>query len=221
MGILKIKGLSYTGAGVLIVEDYYTKNGTVEQCIVVARNTSSGLYSDFGGGYSAKDKTLEQTAHKELREESRNLYNIDPKHMKYYVDIPGQSNNGPPASFYRAFLVKINGTSRKYFNYNKNLIDTLHLRGTTVPHSWRETDDIAHIPIKYIDFNSTGFRGKIILKDIDGRDIVLHGRVKKILNYAQSIMSVLINSNPIARRKNITIHQSRRWTNKTYSFYAN
>lgn len=217
MGILKIKGNRYTGAGVLIIEDYYTKNGTIEPCIVVARNASSGLYSDFGGGYSDRDKTLEQTAHKELREESNNLYNINPKHMKYYVDIPGQSSSNVP-TFYRAFLIKINGTSRKYFNYNKKLIDTLYQHGIAVPHSWRETDDIAHVPIKNIDFNLTSVRGKIILKDIDSRVIVLHGRVKKIINYAQSIISKLIITNPIAQRRNIIIHRSKRWTNKTYSF---
>ena len=56
----------YSGAGVLIIEDYH-KNNIIEPCILLVRNRKTQLYSDFGGGYEPKHKTLKITASIELR----------------------------------------------------------------------------------------------------------------------------------------------------------
>lgn len=213
MGILKKKGLTYTGAGVLIVEDYYTTKGTIEPCVLFVRNKASGLYMDFGGSYETKHGSLSMTAHSELREESRNLFNIGQTHMKQYVDIPAGKG-----TFYRIYLIKINGISKKYFNFNKKLMDTLHAKGQIVPRAWRETDQIAHVPINLINFSKLGVRGTVILKDIDNKPVTLHGRAKRVLYHSQATILNLIKTQPMARKKDITVHRSNSWTSGTYSY---
>jgi hypothetical protein len=206
-------GFHFSGAGALIVEDYYKKNGTIEPCIVLVRNKASGIYSDFGGTYGAKHGDLKVTAAAELREESRNLFNINPRHLVSHVDIPAGTHK-----FYRAYVVKINGISRKYFKHNASLMDKMKASGQAVPRSWRETDDITHIPIKNIHMNRLGMRGTIVLKDIDNRSITLHGRAKRVIYHAQAILFNTTKMNPINKGKDMIIHQSNSWTNKTYSY---
>lgn len=223
MGVYTEGDKHYSGAGVLIVEDYYMKDGEVVPCIILVKNKASGEYSDFGGSYEKKHISLKETASKELQEESRNLFVIDPKFMTNYVDIPAFSNN-----FYRVYLLKINGANRKYFLHNKNLIDTAHQNDTHVPRSWRETSDIAHIPIKNIDYDKLAVRGKITVQDINGKDIIFSGRIKKIIRNTKLYIEKLVNENPIAKRNNIVIHKteldfdkSESWTNMTYSYVLN
>lgn len=213
MGIFQKNGLTYTGAGVLIVEDYYTKTGIIEPCVLLVRNKASGLYTDFGGSYETKHGMLQVTARTELREESRNLFNISQSHMDQHVDIPAGKD-----TFYRSYIVKINGVSRKYFDYNRKLMDELYAKGQKVPRCWRETDQIAHIPIKHINFNRLGAHGSIVLQDVDGRSIKLHGRAKRVLYYAQATIFNVISMLPIAKKKDVMIHRSNSWTNGTYSY---
>ena len=217
----KENGLTYSGAGVMVIEEYYTKTGKIEPCILLVKNGASGLFTDFGGSYEKKHANLKVTAHNELREESRNLFNISEKYFKKYVDIPVGTGN----QFYRVYIIKINGISRKYFNHNKNLIDKYHdaalKRGTQekhIPRSWRETIDIVHIPFQNINFNLLGARGHIILTDIDGKRIDLHGRAKRCIYYSQATLYNVIKDKPIARKRNIKIHKSNSWTNGTYTY---
>lgn len=213
MGIYTENDLNYSGAGVIVIEDYYRKNGTVEPCIVLVKNKASGEYTDFGGSYEQKHNFLQETASIELREESRNLLNVSSRFMTDKIDMPAFNNQ-----FYRVYLLKINGISRKYFLHNCRLIDTLYLKGTKVPRSWRETSDIAHIPIKNIDFNKLGVRGKIILQDVDGRSINLGGRTKRAIYHAKSAIDKMIKHNPIAKRRDMIKYKSNSWADKTYSY---
>lgn len=211
MTIYEEKGLMYSGAGVLIIEDYYKKNGTKIPCILLARNKASQKFMDFGGSYEKKDNSLKETAHNELREESRNLFNIDQKYFVNYVDIPAGQY------YYRVYLLKINGTSRKYYDHNKRLLD--NNTKIYIPRMWRETDMIAHIPLKNIDFNKLNIRGTIILKDINDNPVILHGRTKAAIYYARNKIEKIIKSHPIATRKDLIIHKSKKFTNGTYSFH--
>jgi hypothetical protein len=213
MGIYTEEEIDYSGSGVLIIEDYYKKNGNVEPCIILVRNKASGEYTDFGGSYELKHGSLQETASIELREESRNLFNIDPKFMTNEIDMHAFNNQ-----YYRIYLLKVNGVSRKYFLHNSKLIDSLHQKGIKIPRSWRETDDIVHIPIKNIDFDTLGARGKIILQDIEGNNIKLGGRTKKVIHYTKNTIINMINQNPTAKRKDMIVHKSTNWTNMTYSY---
>src|ERR1700679_3407499 len=121
MGVFKENRLTYTGAGVLVIEDYYTKKGTRETCLILVRNKASNLYTDFGGSYENKHGSLQITAQSELREESRNIFNVARHHLKNYVDIMTGKDN---ELYYRVFVIKINGISRKYFDHNVRVIDS-------------------------------------------------------------------------------------------------
>lgn len=206
-------GRSYSGAGVLIVEDYYKKDGTIEPCIVLVRNKASGEYTEFGGSYERKHGSLEKTAYAELREESRNLFNIDTGYLNKYVDI-----NAGADTFYRAYIIKLNGISRKYYLYNMKQIDLLYKRGVKISRVWRETDDLVHVPISNINFEKLGIRGKVILRDIDNRVISIRGRIKKVLRDGQTIISDIIHEKSIGKRKDMIRNTSIDWTNGTYSF---
>lgn len=219
MGIYVENNITYSGAGVLIIEDYYNRDGTVEPCIILVRNKASGEYTDFGGAYEKKHGSLQITAIKELREESLNLFNIS---IRFFINnINGIDNIDIPAPnnhFYRLYILKINGVSRKYFLHNNKLIDTIHQKGVHIPRYWRETDDISHIPINNIDFTNLDKRGKIILQDINGRNITINGRIKRGLHYGRKIIMKQIKQQPIAKRSDIIKYRSTDWLNNTYSY---
>ena len=204
MGILNKNGLIYTGAGVLIIEDYYTKNGMIEPCIVLVRNKTSKLYMDFGGSYEDNHGDLKTTACKELQEESRNLININKKYLKHYVNIPAGNIKKQP-TFYRLYIIKINGICRKYFDYNKKIIDNMYYSSNKkIPRYWRETDKIAHIPIKNIHFAKLGIRGYNIISDINGHNIKLIRRTKNVLYVSESMIHNIVKTKPIAKKENIS-----------------
>lgn len=215
MGIYKNKsGLTYSGSGVLIVEDYYHKNGRIIPCVILVRNKATHLYGDFGGTYEKKHKTLKITAYTELREESRNLLNISPEFMNIYVDVPTPSKH-----FYRIYMLKINGINRKYFKLNVKKIDNLQYNmGKKVPKYWRETDDIVHVPIQNIDFPLLGKRGVVKVYDISNKKITLSRRIKKVLYYSQTQIYNTLKLKPVAKKNNMTKYISNDYTNDTYSF---
>jgi len=216
MGIYIDNNITYSGAGALIVEDYYKRDGTIEPCIILVKNKASGEYTDFGGGYEKKHGSLQITALKELREESRNLFNIAPRFFtdNNSVDLPAPSDH-----FYKLYILKINGVSRKYFLHNSRLLDMLHQKNIIhIPRYWRETDDISHIPIKNIDFKKMDKRGKIILQDVDGKSIIISGRIKKGLHYGKQTILRQLKQQPIARRRDLNKYKSTDWLNNTYSY---
>lgn len=206
-------GKKYSGSGVLIIEDYYKKNGKIEPCIILVRNKASGEYTEFGGYYEKKHGSLEKTAVTELREESCNLFDINTKYLDDHIDIMANKN-----TFYRTYLIKINGVSRKYYLRNVKLIESLYRKGIKISHAWKETNDMVHIPIKNINFKKLGERGKIILKDIEGRDIIIRSRIKKVLYSIQSIIYDLVKSKSIAKRKEMKLIKSNDIMNGFYSF---
>jgi hypothetical protein len=214
MGMLHKNGLIYTGAGVLVIEDYYTKDGDIEPCIVLVRNKSSKLYMDFGGSYENSHDELKTTAVTELREESRNLININKKYLKHYANIPAGNINKQP-TFYRSYIIKINGICKKYFDHNRKLIDKLMLNA---PKKWKETDRLVHIPIRNINFSKLGIKGQNRLSDINGKIIELTRRTKNILYTSESMIHNIIKTKPIAKKSNIIIIKSNNFLNMTYSF---
>lgn len=214
MTVYRKGGRTYSGAGVLVVENYYMKNGTIEPCVILVKNRASTVFMDFGGSYERKHHDLKETAHVELREESVNLFNIDKRHLTTHVDIPADGNN-----LYRVHIIRIDGVSRKYFRHNKRLVDSFHAKGMKVPRAWRETEDITHVPLRNINFNLLGVRGQIVLKDIDGNSVPIHGRTKRCLYYSQATIYNVLKQRPLAKKRDITIHRSPRWTDKTYTYH--
>src|SRR2546428_13874636 len=98
----------HSGAGALIVEDYFDKKGWKTPCLVLGKDRKTGKYSDFGGKLH---KTLEGTAKLELQQETADLVNIDQSYFTVYVDIP----TGNPHLKYRGYILKVNGIRRRDF----------------------------------------------------------------------------------------------------------
>lgn len=212
--IMAIYKGKYSGAGTLIIEDYYTKNGYAEPCIILGRSVFSGLFSDFGGRYEHKHKNLKKTASTELREESANLFNISTKYFDTYVDI--RSGN----YYYRLYLLKINGASRMLFNHNINVFNSMRMHGIRVPRCWMEVDMIVHIPLRNINFSYLAQKGQVYVYDIDNKQIPLSGRTKYAIYSAQILIYNVIHARPVVNKNNIITHVSSCFTNGTYSFYA-
>jgi len=212
----------FSGSGVIIIEDYVKKDGTIEPCIILARNKSSKIYNDFGGGIDSRylkkhslNESIILTAIKELREESRNLIMVRKDMLKTYIDInTGKKNTN---DFYRGFFIKINGINRKYFVKNMKIID----KNKSIPKYWKETDSITHIPIKNIDFDKLEKRGKIHLIDIYGNDIPIHGRVKRLLYYGKPHITKVSKQKSYLTRHDMILNNTDgidRSMNQTYSF---
>lgn len=207
MGIYEdINHKLFSGAGVLVIGEYKNK-----LCVMLTRNKSSHKYSDFGGAYETRHKTLEETAHRELREESRNLFNISFDKFDKYVDIPAGTRY-----FYRVFIIKINDVDQKYFKHNREIIDK-----SNAPRYWKETDRITWIPIENLtkDSQILDKRGDIKVKDINDESIIIHVRAKKAIAYfIEKFGNNLKSIKVIANKSNLIIHDSSVFHNKTYSF---
>ncbi len=205
MGKIYVDGKYVSGAGVIVIEDYKRKDGTMESCVILGRNKASRKYADFGGSYEKKHGNIASTGSSELREESRNLLRVCPRYLKKYCDIEGHNSE-----YYRCYFVKINGISRKYFCHNMNLIDK-----NNAPRCWRETDNIAHVPITHL--NITQHRN--IVLDINGMPIVIGTRVKKIFKCCLSMINAFAKKRPLITRNNMVHDNSMSFLSGTLSFY--
>lgn len=195
MGIYTEKGRSYSGSGVLIVEDYRKGDETIP-CVLVVRNRASHNVSDFGGGYAKKHKKIEVTASEELQEESRNLIRVSPAKIKSSrsFDIEGTRD-----TYYRVYVIKTQNVASKYFDLNKEVIDS----DPNSTRQWKETDKIHHIPIANIKFDKLLDRQKIIVRDIHGEEVVLHMRLRKALHVGQNDILKVLKEDPIFTKNDL------------------
>ncbi len=179
-----------SGAGAIIVEKYIMKNsGQPVYCIVLAKNKCSGEYSDFGGSYETKHISPQNTAKMELREESRNLLNINIQYFNNYYDIPAGKY------VYRVFLLKINNIRRKMYAWNMRVM-TKH---RNIMHRWDETCDITHVPISNLRVDVYS-HGKIYTKDVYNRNICISGRTSKALRIGYKNILNTINYVPLKKK---------------------
>lgn len=195
--IINIDGKDFSGSGVLIIEKYI-KNKNKIPSIVLVRNNSSKLFSDFGGTHEKKHKTLETTASNELNEESRNLIDINPKILskKEYIDIIANKKRN---IYYRIYIVRVDGICRKYYHHNKEVIDD-----SDAKKYFKETDDITHIPLDNINFdNIKNLSGSI--KDIYDNDIKLNMRVRNILSNAHDTIVSVMKSDALANQSDFDL----------------
>lgn len=216
MGVFYDDDKKYSGAGALVIEDYYRRDGSIEPCIILVRNTASNTYTDFGGTYEAKHKTLEVTASTELLEESGNLIYVAPHIVNKLKSIDLDVSDG---TLYKSYIIKINGISKKHYHHNLKIMNNAMKHGFHIPRYWRETNDICHIPIKNINFSNLTNRGKISLIDIDGKQVLIQGRVKYVLFNVKSVILEKIRDS--ALKTKMIINNSDDWKNGTYTFILN
>jgi len=155
----------YTGAGVIIIEQYKNKDKTRDEpAIILFKGTGSQKYNDLGGSIDKKDDTgkypLATTAAREAFEESRGLIKFTkPTHIgPLFID----------KKKYRGHIVAIKPGSLKTEDYQSNRDKLDKKQG--IPHIWKETDEIARFYISDLVSKGIFKRGsKRTLNDADGR----------------------------------------------------
>lgn len=203
MGIYvdKVSGHQITGAGILIVEEYWTMHNKKSYTVLVAQNRASNSLCDFGGGYEAlKHSDIRNTASAELLEESRNLIDIeadDLKNTKYFDIIASESKR----DYYRVYVIKANNIASKYFNYNKKIIDSNSLS----KRAWKETSSIHHIPLDSIDFERILDHKSVYLTDVRGVKSKAHMRLRKILANVgrDNLIDIIENTKPAVTKNDL------------------
>jgi hypothetical protein len=170
-----------TGAGVLLIEFI---DGKPENMILCSEYYKGKLIAaDFGGKVDpGHDEYI--TVSKELREESRNLFNINLNIFKLCKNI----KVGPHDKdwVYSSFILPIE-THRyaRHFRSNKTKIESYHNDPKTgaVLHYWRETHNL--IRFRITDLFTMIASSIVVCLDIDGRKWEIRNRtigiLKKIL----------------------------------------
>ena len=182
--ILEVDDKKYNSAGVLIISKY-----SGQECIILFKSSlfvPSGInkgkyYCDIpGGGIDIIDSSLEETASRELFEESKKLFSISQKNLKLakdnesFLELPGRRLSGKrKAGLFACFVCKLPFVSTKIYNKNKDI-----LKKIKVSHVYYETSEIIRIPISNI---------KEYFKDKKLSDIKKQCEIKDVNNTVQYI----------------------------------
>ena len=179
-----------SGAGVILVENYYNNyndkmhKGTVatgprgsdiqSYAFVLFRDVHTRKYSDGGGGVDASDITLENTAVRELKEESCNLFRL---HSSTLVDKAIKVKHYD----YSGYFLRIYNPGNTFtadYTYNYNLIRSRLPR----PHAWLETDAICRVYIGQLLLSDVlSARGDLITLDSLFNPITIDGKTKALI----------------------------------------
>jgi hypothetical protein len=203
----------FTGSGVLLVENYRSCDNETIPSVLVALNRSSNVLMDFGGGYSKKHGRISQTASDELLEESRNLIDVSADFLEKskYFDIRASANR---EEYYRVYVIKVRNIASKYYNYNKQLIDS----NKDTKYQWRETSSIHHIPLSSIDFHTLLDRKTVMLTDVHNNTFKTHMRLRKAMAIGKSIFTDVLESIPAVSNSDLIIETNPGFLKGTYSF---
>ena len=146
----------YNSAGVLIINKYANKD-----CVVFfksSRPVPSGVnkghfYCDIpGGGIDINDNSLEETASRELFEESKKLLSISKNNLAYmkesgsFLELPGRRLSGKrKIGLFACYICKLAYVNNKIYNMNKEILKKVKLNNV-----YYETIDVIRFPIENI-----------------------------------------------------------------------
>ena len=178
-----------TGAGVMLIENYFGKAS-----VILIRNIHTNMYEIPGGTIdqlsSGQHETPEVAAFRELKEETLGLFTLNSvKCMPYtsssYINTQRPSSGILQTKWYKIFILYISGPNNiiegKNYYKNKNIIDSYlkaHPTQRGLFSGYTETDNFIRVYLDDFyknggmsaqgDFNTTDARGNII--KICGRD---------------------------------------------------
>ena len=209
-------------SGVTLIENYKNKKGRNEYAIILFRNKRSQMYTD-AGGFKQANKTINESASEELKEESCNTFRISSRLLTTSVMVRQ----------YKGFLVYIEGPINnnqhpiysKYYKFNQNLLTNNKL----TPYSFKETDDLTRFYIS--DLFKNGIltaRGNFICRDANGKTRSIDGRAKAIIREAISKQIINISANKIninLPKIKLKLHKkyvspNRTFLNNTITYYT-
>ena len=154
--LLIIEERKYNSAGVLIINKYMNKDCVVlfKSALPIPSGVNKGMfYCDIpGGGIDVKDDSLEETASRELYEESKKLLSISKTKLAEvrkndsFFDLPGRRLSGKrKAGLFACFVCRLSNVSTKYYNLNREL-----LKKVKIDKVFYETIEVVKIPINNI-----------------------------------------------------------------------
>jgi len=182
--ILEENDKKYNSAGVLIINKY-----SGQDCIILFKSSlyvPSGInkgkyYCDIpGGGIDIMDTSIEDTASRELFEESKKLLLISQKNLKLakdsnsFLELPGRRLSGKrKAGLFACFVCRLLNVKSKIYNKNKDILKKIKMS-----HVYYETSELIRIPINNI---------REYFKDIKLSDIKKPCEIKDVNNVVQYI----------------------------------
>jgi hypothetical protein len=196
-----------SGSGVIFIE----KNGNTPTILLI--RTNRGTYEDMGGELDgnilrADANTIQYNAIKEVLEESQNLFVFNTINLErqiggqnLFVDIPDINNN----SFYRCYIVVINGTSTydvsQFFNQNKLMIAN---RNGYQSSDWKESVDLKRFSLQSIKnvLSVNSGMGGITCNDVNNMSCTIRDRTANCLRTLLNNSSLFTTAynNPINAR---------------------
>lgn len=179
---------NFTGAGIIILEDYNNNKGRQEPAVILFKNSHMLAYADLGGHIDNDDlkskNPLMKTATREAFEESCGLLNFK-KIPDIYVDLP----------HYRCYFVKINSEIVMTDDFRKNMKTILTSK---LPNYFKETIDIARFYISdLLKTDIMTIKGDFPTIDSKGNIAIVTGRAKALIR--EAIRSGIIYSNDIVK----------------------
>ena len=132
--------IKFNSAGVIFI---YNNN------FVIFKSSFNDFCDVAGGGIDMKDNTIEETASRELLEESRFLFKIKSETLKNardnksFVYVKGRKiHNKRKAGKFACYVIEIDILDTLVYNKNKETLKTNKL-----PHYYYETENIILVPI--------------------------------------------------------------------------
>ena len=200
-----------TGSGVILLETYFN-----ELCVTLFCNKQHNRYED-GGGNLDGNETEREGAVRELKEESCNLFRLNPNSLSTYYDH---------YITYRAYVVHVNGPMDKSqqisgarYYHNLNLLQTNGAR-----HEWRETNQIGRFKVSQLlkdglltkkgDLNTT-----LSTPLGNGKDAIIFSRTKACIRELYTQTSGFTNV-PKIQLKNNSNFQAQTFLNGTKCYYS-
>lgn len=172
---------SYTGAGVLIIENYKKRIPSV----ILVQNKASKELMDIGGGTSmTKDMNkIINLAVSEAHEETCGLIRLNNETIRN-SDFKDVNANKIGSKIYRSYVLRIDNISTKLFDHNCKLLHST--KG--IPKHWKETLKLVHIPIDNIDFDTILDRGNNKLRDVNDKEYKVIKRVRNVIKSHEELL---------------------------------
>jgi len=170
----------WASSGTIIIEDAYNRrNGKTCQAIFLGLNPNTGMYELFYGKKDFTDVSESETALRETREESSNMFRFSAHiyNEKYKIS---SSNN-----MHHAFIVRVSaprgGIQSSIFAKNRQVLKANH-----APWEWQELSHITRIDIS--DVIDTGILshsgGDFTTYDVYGNLITIFSRDAEFISLA-------------------------------------
>lgn len=206
----------YSGSGIMIFERKYKNlNGREELAVILFRSSLTGEYEELGGSIDVSDwadhNTLINTAKREVKEESYNLFNFDRvdianmyRGINKNMTVEKNVTKGIPGEIYQCYAICLaenqnNNEWKQMYEYNKILINNNRLSTSC----WRETNDMERFFLSdFMSCSGINVQGPITMADSEGVVRSISGRTRTCLNMmlkdytvtGNSIIDVVINS---------------------------